>query len=66
MIGAPSSAGCATPAVRLLLAGNEQEAERARLLVAGMEDVEVMPRMDLTSVARLLAGSRLMVGLTAD
>lgn len=46
-----------------LLAGNDQEAERARLLAAGMEDVEVMPRMDLTSVARLLAGSRLMVGL---
>lgn len=52
-------AGCALK----LLAGNEQEAERARLLVAGMEDVEVMPRMDLTSVARLLAGARLMVGL---
>ncbi|MGZ0102803.1 lipopolysaccharide heptosyltransferase I [Achromobacter sp. KK8] len=52
-------AGCALK----LLAGNEQEAERARLLVAGMEDVEVMPRMDLTSVARLLAGSRLMIGL---
>ncbi|WP_445623173.1 glycosyltransferase family 9 protein [Lactiplantibacillus plantarum] len=37
-------AGCALK----LLAGNDQEAERARLLVAGMEDVEVMPRMDLT------------------
>ena len=46
-----------------LLAGNEQEAERARLLVAGMDGTEVMPRMDLTSVARLLAGARLMVGL---
>ena len=46
-----------------LLAGNEQEAHRARLLVAGMDGVEVMPRMDLTSVARLLAGSRMMVGL---
>lgn len=52
-------AGCALR----LLAGNEQEAERARLLVAGMEGVEVLPRMDLTSVARVLAGSRLMVGL---
>lgn len=52
-------AGCSLK----LLAGNEQEAERARLLVAGMEDVEVMPRMDLSSVAKLLAGSRLMVGL---
>jgi len=46
-----------------LLAGNEQEAQRARLLVAGAEGAEVMPRMSLTEVARLLAGSRLMVGL---
>lgn len=46
-----------------LLAGNEQEAERARLLVAGMDGAEVLPRMSLTDVARLLAGSRLMVGL---
>jgi len=46
-----------------LLAGNEQEAERARLLVAGMDGTEVMPRLDLSSVARLLAGARLMVGL---
>ncbi|MGE8637337.1 MAG: lipopolysaccharide heptosyltransferase I [Achromobacter sp.] len=46
-----------------LLCGNEQEAQRAKLLVAGMEGAEVMPRMDLTSVASLLAGSRLMVGL---
>jgi heptosyltransferase-1 len=46
-----------------LLAGNEQEAERGRLLVAGMDGAEVMPRMNLTEVAHLLAGSRLMVGL---
>jgi heptosyltransferase-1 len=46
-----------------LLAGNEQEAERAQLLVAGMEGAEVMPRMDLSAVAKLLAGARLMVGL---
>lgn len=46
-----------------LLCGNEAEAQRARLLVAGMDGAEVMPRMDLTAVARLLAGSRLMVGL---
>jgi len=52
-------AGCALR----LLAGNEQEAERARVLVAGMEGVEVLPRMDLTSVAQVLAGARLMVGL---
>ncbi|CUI93417.1 Lipopolysaccharide heptosyltransferase 1 [Achromobacter xylosoxidans] len=46
-----------------LLAGNEQEAQRAQLLVAGMEGVEVMPRMGLTAVGRLLAGASLMVGL---
>ncbi|MGE8449178.1 MAG: lipopolysaccharide heptosyltransferase I, partial [Pseudomonadales bacterium] len=46
-----------------LLAGNDQEAERARMLVAGMDGAEVMARMDLSAVASLLAGSRLMVGL---
>jgi heptosyltransferase-1 len=46
-----------------LLAGNEQESERARQLAAGIADVEVLPRMDLTSVAQVLAGARLMVGL---
>jgi heptosyltransferase-1 len=46
-----------------LLAGSAQEAERAAQLLAGMEGAEVVPRMDLTSVARLLAGARLMVGL---
>lgn len=46
-----------------LLAGNDSEAQRAGLLVAGMDGAEVMPRMDLSAVARLLAGSRLMVGL---
>lgn len=46
-----------------LLAGNEQEAERARLLTSGIEGAEVLPRMGLTDIARVLAGSRLMVGL---
>lgn len=46
-----------------LLAGNDQEAERARQLIAGVPGADVVPRMDLTSIARLLAGSRLMVGL---
>ncbi|OZI32029.1 lipopolysaccharide heptosyltransferase I [Bordetella genomosp. 10] len=54
-----SSAGCALK----LLAGNQEEAERARLLVAGREYAKVLPRQDLTSVARVLARSRLMVGL---
>jgi len=46
-----------------LLAGSEQEAERARQLIAGMDMAEVVPRMDLTSIATLLAGARMMVGL---
>lgn len=47
-----------------LLAGNEQESQRARQLIAGLEaGAEVLPRMDLTSIARLLAGARIMVGL---
>lgn len=52
-------AGC----VLRLLAGNDQEMARARQLADDMDGVEIMPRMDLTSVARLLAGARLMVGL---
>lgn len=46
-----------------LLAGNPQEAERAQALVAGFDGVEVLPRMDLTAIARQLAGARIMVGL---
>lgn len=46
-----------------LLAGNEQEMERARVLSAGMEGAQVLPRMGLTDIARVLAGARLMVGL---
>ena len=46
-----------------LLAGNPQEAERAQALVAGFDGVEVLPRMDLTGIARQLAGARIMVGL---
>ncbi|MFC4276052.1 lipopolysaccharide heptosyltransferase I [Achromobacter aloeverae] len=46
-----------------VLAGNDQEAERARQLISGVDGAEVVWRMDLTSIARLLAGSRLMVGL---
>jgi len=46
-----------------LLAGSAQEAERAQALVAGMDGVEVLPRMDLTAIARQLAGARIMVGL---
>ncbi|OWT74949.1 MULTISPECIES: lipopolysaccharide heptosyltransferase I [unclassified Achromobacter] len=46
-----------------LLAGNDEEAKRARMLVAGVDMAEVVPRLDLTSIAGLLAGARLMVGL---
>ncbi|WP_233234442.1 lipopolysaccharide heptosyltransferase I [Bordetella sp. LUAb4] len=46
-----------------LLAGNDREAARARELIVGFDNAEVAPRMDLKSVARLLAGSRMMVGL---
>jgi heptosyltransferase I len=46
-----------------LLAGNDEEAKRADKLISGFEGAEVVPRMNLTSIARLLAGSRLMVGL---
>ena len=46
-----------------VLAGNARETERAQALTAGQEGVEVMPRMNLTGVAKLLAGARVMVGL---
>ncbi|MVW79411.1 lipopolysaccharide heptosyltransferase I [Bordetella sp. 02P26C-1] len=46
-----------------LLAGNAQESERAQALVQGFDGVEVLPRMDLTAIARQLAGARIMVGL---
>lgn len=46
-----------------LLAGSPQEAERAQALAAGFDGVEVLPRMDLTSIAKQLAGARIMVGL---
>ena len=46
-----------------LLAGNEREAERARQLIAGRSAAEVLPRMSLESVARVLASARIMVGL---
>jgi heptosyltransferase-1 len=46
-----------------LLAGNAQETQRAHALVEGFDGVEVLPRMDLTAIARQLAGARIMVGL---
>lgn len=59
VFGKLAEAGC-----RLrLLAGNDEEASRARHLIAGFDMAEVVPRMDLTSIAHLLAGARLMVGL---
>lgn len=46
-----------------LLAGNEQEVKRAQALIAHRPNALVLPRMDLTEVARYLAGARMMVGL---
>ena len=46
-----------------LLAGSDAESERARQLISGRTDAVVLPRMQLTDVARCLAGSTLMVGL---
>lgn len=46
-----------------ILSGNAREAERAQALASGMDGVEVLPRMGLTVVAGVLAGSRMMVGL---
>src|SRR5690606_31289496 len=46
-----------------LLAGNDREAERARQLINGRRNAQVMPRMSLTEVAQMLASARIMVGL---
>lgn len=46
-----------------LLAGNPAEAARAEELLGGRAGAVVLPRMDLTGIARELAGARLMVGL---
>jgi len=47
-----------------LLAGNEQETQRAEQLIANYsEQAEVLPRMSLTKVADQIAAARLMVGL---
>ncbi|NEN75563.1 lipopolysaccharide heptosyltransferase I [Pelistega sp. NLN82] len=46
-----------------LLAGNERESERAKALVAHYDNAEVLPRMNLTGVAQVLAKSHIMVGL---
>lgn len=46
-----------------LLAGNAQEAARAQELVAGNPAAEVLPRMNLTDIAHVLARASVMVGL---
>jgi heptosyltransferase-1 len=46
-----------------LLSGSTAETERAQRLVAGDPQAEVLPRMGLTNVAKVLAGARIMVGL---
>lgn len=47
----------------VLLAGSDQEAQRAHMLLASRDNAIVQPRSSLTELAALLAGSRLMVGL---
>ncbi|SHH43928.1 lipopolysaccharide heptosyltransferase I [Pollutimonas bauzanensis] len=46
-----------------LLSGSPAETDRARQLVAGNPRAEVLPRMGLTAVAKVLAGAQIMVGL---
>ncbi|MHC8945870.1 heptosyltransferase-1 [Advenella incenata] len=46
-----------------LLAGNENEAARAHALIRDFDNAEVLPRMNLTEVAKLLAACKIMVGL---
>ncbi|AOB33096.1 heptosyltransferase [Bordetella sp. H567] len=46
-----------------LLAGNDEETLRATALIEGFEGAEVVPRMNLTAIAKLLSGARMMVGL---
>ena len=46
-----------------LLAGNAAETGRARQLIGGRQNAEVLARMQLTEVARCLAGATVMVGL---
>lgn len=46
-----------------LLAGNEKEAERAKDLVKDFSNAEILPRMSLTNVAKVIAPARIMIGL---
>ena len=46
-----------------MLAGNENEAQRAQALIAGRENAVVLPRMGLTEVAHELAKAQIMIGL---
>ena len=54
-----ADAGCKSH----LLAGNDQERQRAESLAATASAALVLPRLSLTEIARELAGARLMVGL---
>lgn len=47
----------------VLLAGNESEARRADALIAHRPGARVQPKSELTQLAQLMAGARLMVGL---
>lgn len=47
----------------LLFAGNAEEAERAGVLISGLHQARVLPRMSLVQTARVVAQARAMVGL---
>jgi heptosyltransferase-1 len=46
-----------------LLAGNDTEAAYSQTLIRGRDDAMVLPRMGLNSVAEVLSGTTIMVGL---
>ena len=46
-----------------LLAGNEQESERASQLITGRDNAMVEPKSTLTQLAQLMGQARIMVGL---
>jgi heptosyltransferase I len=49
--------------VLVLLAGNEQERERAQALIEGRDQARVQACSSLSDLANLMAGARIMVGL---
>lgn len=46
-----------------VVSGNDIEIQRAKQLAQGFDNIEIMPRMNLTNVAELIASSSIMIGL---